>query len=381
MRGLYIMASMTKRTRTALFFLMGAVFLLFAPALVLYSQGYRWDLAERRLSQVGAFYFSVTPTRADVFLSGKLIGKTAPVLGTILTKNFSAGSYRIHIRKEGYHPWEKQLTIAPKQVTEAKHVVLFPQNLAWNEVQEKVEVVWLAPNKTEALLQKFEDSRWTLSLWNIQTHGEYLLYAANQTEVLKEVRWTSDSNSFIFQLETQGELTSFRQRVDRLVFARPSDAKESLLMAAQMREIIPLNEDDAAQSAPPPEHAQVEELRAAFPELVVSPDEKRAAYLEGKEIWIFFLKEDREQPARQSGEKVFLTRFSEEAANLHWLTPHYLLFTKGDTITITEIDTRDRLNMIEIASFANPRVFWLDAHKTLMVHSEGKLYLSAKLLP
>ena len=119
---------MTKRSRTILFLFLGAVFLLGTPTIILYSQGYRFDWQERRFSQVGAFYFNINPARVEVFVNDQFMGRTTRILGTTLTKNFLPGIYLIRIEKEEYHPWEKRLQIFPRQVTEAKNVVLIPKD-------------------------------------------------------------------------------------------------------------------------------------------------------------------------------------------------------------------------------------------------------------
>ena len=101
------MIAMTKRTRTILFLALGAIFFLLAPAMILYSQGYRFNWEEKQFSKVGAFYLSIIPTRAEVLVNEKSIGKTARVLGTTLTKDFSPGIYSVRVQKDGYHSWEK----------------------------------------------------------------------------------------------------------------------------------------------------------------------------------------------------------------------------------------------------------------------------------
>ena len=124
-----------------------------------------------------------------------------------------------------------------------------------------------------------------------------------------------------------------------------------------------------------------EKFFAPFHEMVLSPDKTKLALSTGKELWLHFLKEDREQPFRSKGDRVFLTRFSEPIANLTWFTSHYLLFSHPNAIMISEIDDRDRLNVVEIASFPHSNVSWLDSTKTLLVQSGDQIRVSEKLLP
>ena len=477
---------MTKRTRTTLFFLLGAIFVLAAPMIILYSQGYRLDWDEKRFSQVGAFYFSVVPTRAEVFVNDQSIGKTTFVLGTTLTKSFVPNTYQIRIQKQGYHPWEKQLEIFSKQVTEGKHITLVPLNPTFVVLQDNVLDFWLAPNKTEVLLQKSNSQNtWTLVLWDIQRNTVYPLYESpHLQDEIQDVQWAPNSNSFLFHVTSREQLDGYVQQVDRNVLASQRTNKESLQAAAQLRisldkflngtqqitfspleetqllslgtaqdpfvlsqfdytqeqtlsplaqnvvafraegtqvlwlnqegilwqqtdtntQAVPLNE---IPLLPIPEtlytiyaideeffllenqtlyilnqqNRSFEKFFAPFHEMVLSPDKTKLALSTGKELWLHFLKEDREQPFRSKGDRVFLTRFSEPIANLTWFTSHYLLFSHPNAIMISEIDDRDRLNVVEIASFPHSNVSWLDSTKTLLVQSGDQIRVSEKLLP
>ena len=442
------MGAMSKRTRTLLFLLLGLLFLLGAPTLIFYSQGYRFDWQKRWFSQVGAFYFSVAPTRAEVFVNGQLTGRTARILGTTLTENFPPDTYQIRIQKERYHPWEKQLTVFPKQVTEAKYITLLPINPVFTLLDDGILALWPSPRKTEAIIQKSpragKQTSWTLALWDSRRNIEYPIYESlNATDEILEIRWASDSNSFLVRIASGGQTRNLIQRIDRNLLAQAKTRTESLQTAAQLREEYILdpraqqaaafleNEDafvwldqngilwqqgnTASQATqlnqkPLPlrkgtsyaiyeikheffiQEAQTlyllnrqtqafEQFFTPFSEMVLSPDGKKLALSSGRELWLYYFEEDREQPARAKNERIFLTRFSEDIRNLAWLTSHYLIFTRGNTIVVSEIDTRDHLNIVDLSSFPDPTLVWQENEKILLVHSGDQIRASEKLLP
>ena len=136
---------MTKRQRTLLFFLLLGLFLVLAPSLALYSQGYRIDIEGRRITQTGAFFFKIAPARADILVDGNLVKRTDFLFGSGLTKNFFPDSYFLEVTKEGYHPWQKILEIKERQVTEAKSILLFKKNPAFQKLADNVERFWISP--------------------------------------------------------------------------------------------------------------------------------------------------------------------------------------------------------------------------------------------
>ena len=452
------MIAMTKRTRTMLFFLLGVIFFSFAPAIILYSQGYRFSWSEKQFSKVGAFYLNITPTRAEVLVNEKSIGKTAHVLGTTLTKDFPPGIYSVRVQKEGYHSWEKRLEIFPKQVTEAKNITLLPVDPAFVVLKDNVRAIWFGPNKTEALLQKFPPAggknTWTLVLWDIQRNIEYPLYESSRArDEIWNIEWAQDSNSFLLQIVSQEQQKNFVQTIDRTIFQSQRTAAESLQVSARLRvpvasrleyartqtgimfprDVIAfftdnqqalwldqagilwqqtnndtkprrLNQESLHMEAETPykifayrddvlvqkneilymlnpQTKIFEAFFSPFYEMVQSPDGRKLALSSGKEIWLYFFQEEREQPSRSKGEKLFLTRLSEDIENLGWFNSHYLMFAQGETIMVSEIDNRDHLNMVELAKFSSPSFFWQAESKTLLVHTGGQILASEKLLP
>ena len=113
----------------------------------------------------------------------------------------------------------------------------------------------------------------------------------------------------------------------------------------------------------------------------VSPDGKKIVYFNNLEIWLFFLKDELGQPQKKAGDQLFLTRFSEEIKDCFWYTAHYLMFDTGEKIKIAEIDDRDKLNIVNLANFKKPKLFWNWSDKKLYLQTEKNLLSSKKLLP
>lgn len=143
---------MTRKTRTTLFIICLFLFLLAAPGVVLYSQGYRFDFEQRTITQTGAFYCKVLPGSADVYINDKYAKRTSMFGNSALLENLLPRKYKIEIRKDGYYSWQKNLEIRERQVAEAKHVILFLKELQLEEVPEEeavdvLEIMDRAPEK------------------------------------------------------------------------------------------------------------------------------------------------------------------------------------------------------------------------------------------
>ncbi len=118
-----------------------------------------------------------------------------------------------------------------------------------------------------------------------------------------------------------------------------------------------------------------------FNNLTISPDEKKIAFYNNHEIYLLFLKKKYNQPTKEKGEISFLGRFKGEINNLFWWTNNYLIFNNGEEIKISEIDDRDKINIVQIGKFPKPKIFWNQKYNSLLVLSNNKLYFSQGLKP
>jgi len=254
------MELMTKKTRTAIFILFVFLFILGAPSVVFYSQGYRVDFnppaGGKKLVQTGGLYFKVAPDHVDVYINGKLKKGTSIITNAAYIENLLPKNYDIEIKKVGYHPWKKTLEVKEREVTEAKNIILFPEN-------PQFVIVDKAPPK--------------------------IMNSATSTDKKKII----DSNEY--------------------------------------------------------------------------------------EISVVFL--EKNTPIDKQDKRMFLTRFSEKIGSIFWLNDHYLIFNIGNKIKISEIDSRDGLNIIDLAEFENPKIIWDREAKKLYVLSEEKMHVLENLLP
>lgn len=114
------MAPLSRTRRSLLFFSLVAVFLVLAPILVGYAQGYRLsDLGDAlKLIRTGGIYVAAGESGVTVSVDGEPRETTSFISRNALVQNLFAGSYRVAVAKEGYLTWEKELQVYPELVTE-----------------------------------------------------------------------------------------------------------------------------------------------------------------------------------------------------------------------------------------------------------------------
>jgi len=114
----------------------------------------------------------------------------------------------------------------------------------------------------------------------------------------------------------------------------------------------------------------------------VSPDGSKIVYFNNHEIFYSNLV--------LPSEKTFLHRFSEKINDCFWLNNNYLIFNVSGQIKISEIDTRDKINTVELTQpilltdnsfleLKNPKIFWDETNKKLYILDQYNLFVSEQI--
>ena len=425
---------MLKKTRTILFSVCLILFICLAPTIVLYSQGYRIDFTSKKLTQTGGLFLKIEPKQTEIFIDDKLKKKTDFFFGSALIENLLPKKYKIQIKKDGYYSWQKDLEIKEKEVTEVKNIILIPESPNFHILTNRVKEFWFTPDGKNIILKEYtlspinNKNSWSLKLYNLEnslkshliseediSSGEVdlldLEFPSNSKEISLKIGAKEQLKFFSLEInKTPPVLTEIKQvltsseniitsktvnqdvyYLDNLGFVFKNEERlnsnenpflvkpETKYVLEIFKNFLFLRENKTLYQFNPDLKA-FEKFFEGIKDLKISPDNGKIIYFSNNEIWILFLENISSQPKRKAGEKLFLIRLSEEIKDCFWLNSNYLIFNVENKLKIVEIDDRDRINIIEIAEFKNPEMFWNQFDKKLYLLSEENIYQSEKLL-
>lgn len=425
---------MAKRSRVILFLTCMILFILGAPTVVLYSQGYRFDLnppaGGKIITQTGGIFLKIEPKQVEVFVDGKLIKKTDFLFGSVFIDDLLPKKYKVEVKKEGYFPWEKDLEIKERWVTENKNIVLFPEKPNFIILTKNVEDFWFSPDGKEIVLYEsalLEESGWALKIYDLKRNVESDLISEEDVSSkgadLLDLKFSEDSkeiilkigiregtkyfslklgeappalietetpsppvenavtyqkiNNDIYYLDSSGNFFKNEEKLNKEPFLVKQGGEyflEIFLNFIFLRDGKDLYQFNL-------ESKSFDRFFGPIKNLKISPDENKLVYFSESEIWILFLEDKFDQPPKVAGEKIFLTRVSEKINDIFWLNSDYLIFNSGNKLKIAEIDNRDRINIYDLAEFIDPRIFFNENEKKLYILTEGNLFISDKLIP
>ncbi len=199
---------MTKNNKKIIFFVCCALFVILAPTVLFYCQGYRFDFETKKIVKTGAFYFKVLPRQAQVYLNGKIQGKSDFFFGAILIENLLPKNYKVKIERQDYQSWEKNLTVNEAETTEAKNIVLPPEKLSFDLLSQQVMNFWFSPDGKKIIFQEKSigteknGESWNLALFNLENRTKTPLVDRAGADIL-DLRWSAESERIIVTLKTR----------------------------------------------------------------------------------------------------------------------------------------------------------------------------------
>lgn len=435
--------------RKTLFTFFVLLFIVAAPSLVLYAQGYRLNLpytsGAKLIVKTGGVFLKVTPKQADIYINGNLSKQTDFFFGSSLVENLLPRKYNIEVKKTGYKSWSKNLEVKEKEVTEARNILLFPEKLAFSAVEKNVEDIMANPDQTKIAVKEDNIDGWNLRLYDLASgvttkladEGDFSAKDAtmagwewiNDSQALK-VPVTANNKTVNYAIatdKTPAKITKladidtaknsttttdlaadtangsdYELRQDGCIYRKTAQGQPEKISEAKMeinagaayklrviRDYYFVGNGSALYVLAPGAKDFKKIFDGPTLDIEISPDGKKAVYASNSEIWVFFLDDKTDQPTARAGDNEFVIRLSEKISDCHWLNSDYLIFVAGKAVKTAEIDTRDRVNIIDLAKISDitggdqntddARLYWDSNGKTAYIFANKVLYRSVPI--
>lgn len=367
---------MTRKTRFILLSLFVFLYLVVAPILICYSLGYRLDFDKKKLVSTGGVYLKIWPQESQISIGEKINKKTSIFSNELLVQGLLPKKYKIIVKKDGYYDWEKNLEIESQKVNRIENVTLIKEGIFFEISKEKINNFYISPNRDLILLL---GSNQRFSLVNSQTKIEENSFFL--PEVIKNdvdiFSW--DENTDIIILEAEGNYFSVDYNKTGVIEPKKISLKDSNKLVSDAK--LTFKKEDAYIYLLNPETNKFDGFYQAK-DITFSPDKSRFLFFNDHEILF--------AESKTPNQRNFLMRFSEKINNCFWLNNNYIIFDVAGSVKISEIDTRDKINMVDLGtkinltnnSFVeskNPKIFFDEINKKLYILNKNTLFISEPL--
>jgi len=163
-------------------FLLSLLTILVSVGLFYYTKGYRFNFQSQQVSSTGILSIDTIPSRSDLFIKEQHYGKT-PKSTSLL-----GGEYDLKIEKDGYHTWQKTVSIV-----EGKSTSIYPW-LIVTAIESKdffsspkiIDPDHIYQNEAAIFFTLYKDSTNTRSyeIWKLSTNSSAWNFTDNPNKVL-----------------------------------------------------------------------------------------------------------------------------------------------------------------------------------------------------
>ncbi|MFH1643137.1 MAG: hypothetical protein ABH967_00650 [Patescibacteria group bacterium] len=426
---------MNRNFRKLLFLLCFFLFITITPLSLLYSQGYRIDLnsGDIKITQTGGLFLRIQPKEAEIYLNSKLRKKTDFLFASALIENLIPKKYNVTVKKEGYHSWYKQLGVEEKKVIAFENILLIPENPEFKITSTNVSDFYAIPNSKKIITKELNNDGWALKLYDtdkrIKSHlleekevyskGAELLsleMSPDSKNLFLEIGMKEQIKNFILNidegasslqedktpknllvnivickfleeknycLDNNGNLfqsnKSFEEKIKLTESPFPIQLETKYVLEIQGN-LIFLKENEKLYLLD--EESKTFELFAEDCQgIKKSFNSEKLVYFSEHEVWIMFLADQKSQPYKKAGDKIFLIRLSEKINDITWLDSDHIILSNNNKVLIGETDERNGVNMVDLAIFDYPKIIFNQSDKKLYVLSDNNIYQSIKLIP
>jgi hypothetical protein len=302
-----MLINMTRRFRRIILLATTLFFILTAPLVLGYAWGYSFDWQKKKPVLTGGFYLKSIPKKAEVYIDDKPKKETPAFIKRLIPRE-----YQVKVVKEGFYPWQKNLKIESKLVTEARNILLIPINPKIKVVDQEL------PN--DFSLEEFLNSEKPNYIFYIQKPS-YILYKTDQ------------NNSF----QEQINLTPLPNEQDYQIF---DSSNEQIAVLSDNQKLYIFNYQTR----------NFELISQDVQGVQFSNDNKKLLYFTPYELWVYYLEGASEQPSKNAGDKELITRSSQKIGQAIWHNnaSQHIIFLVDQTIKITELDNRDQRNTVDL---------------------------------
>lgn len=217
---------MKKIHRTILFFSFTGLSVLASILIIYYSQGYRIDFENRKITLTGGLFIGTTEAGTRILLDGEFKKQTDFLLKRALISNLLPGEYEVRLEKTGFIPWEKKLRIDPELVTEARNILLVSQDPRQEEIATgTVSEFTISPDgKRIALLTEFG----RIEIIDLKDSRPRQTFGLDRSSTYNILGWAENPDQILLR-KTQGDKNSLQ------VFSLPEGSLASIPFLPSLR--------------------------------------------------------------------------------------------------------------------------------------------------
>jgi len=374
---------MNKKIRFGIFIFLVCLYLILSPILIFYSLGYRFDFKDFKIVSTGGIYLKTWPQDVQISVDGKISKKTGIFSNESIVQGLFPKKHAIIVEKDGYFSWEKILEVIDQEITRVENVTLIKKDVRFSRTATEPAGTSSFKDTENTILSTYPNYQGANGSFVIK--GDALFLAGQEeTPLLGDVITYIVYKNQLFWLADDGILyqSDLAGRNKRKVSEIPLAIKKDRTYKIIINSPFTFVKDNDNLLILNQKTKDFETYYNSVTNLKFSQDGSRFLYFNDHEIFFSY--------SNNPGEKILITRFRDKIGDCYWFNNDYVIFNLGPQIKISEIDIRDKINIVDLAQTitvdsigyslsATPEIFFDEANKVLYISSDNNTFISEPL--
>lgn len=178
-----------KPIRKALVIIFITAFCVLAPAIIMYTSGYRYDWKKGILKETGAINIDIEPKIASVVINNIPIKSKIP----IRLNERIPGKYQLFISAPGYFDWNKEIEVKNKQTVYIKEISLLQKNQPTLLIEGNYSDISISPDSNFLAYIKNNEKIQDINIYNLNIKEEINLTEFDINTEYK-ISWAFNNN-------------------------------------------------------------------------------------------------------------------------------------------------------------------------------------------
>ncbi|MBI3291012.1 PEGA domain-containing protein [Candidatus Falkowbacteria bacterium] len=174
-----------------------AIFIILAPIIILYSTGYSYNFKKNKLEKTGIIFIESNPKNAQVYIDGKLKKNKTPARFTRMLP----GTYKIEVRKDGYHSWSKEMEVKSNLTTFNRDIIIFKKSLPINIADGQINILTASPDQKKIVYSIIKEGIEELRFFNLNNNSDFLIqeFSPNSYNMFEFIEWSPSQNKVLLK--------------------------------------------------------------------------------------------------------------------------------------------------------------------------------------
>lgn len=380
---------MTKLQRRLYMLFFMALFVVTAPVIVLFAQGYRFDHHGRIFIYSGSITVKSWPRSVDIYVNDKKQNrKKLNVINNSYTVNsVRPGKYTVRLEKPGYTSITKNIEVHSGISTELWNIVLFPtENQITKNFQTKdIKHFFLSPReKNEIVYFSKQNDKSIISILKAdESANKEQIFETNQFEFVsskqkENIEWSSDKKRILIPFQKDNEKIFMIAKAKKSELKNILNLNEIFLEELEQRKVQKRitskkkQPRDILQAEEEYPEEAIEKVRWMFDknnELVILTKSHELFYIDINEPEKMILLDDNVSGFDFSGNRIY---YSQLPNNLIWEIKNNDKGTKKQITTSSIAPDPENKDFVNLIVYDQYRLAIITKQKKLYVYNNEK---------